>query len=142
MGLADNLKEFLESPEGKEFSRKYVEKMKMKNVVEIGRRKKFEKWLENNDFDKTFYRILLEHGEDYKEKCSHNGYMPYANNKLSFIIDYAFDNCEAITVKELEWEHFPSNTVLFMGYYFQIIYGQGSVTYIYNKDDMRLLLQL
>ena len=87
------------------------------------------------------YRLILEHDDDYIDKCYHNGYMPSPNNKLNFVIGYVFDNLAEIGVNELDCD-FPNDIRQFKGYYFQHIHGQGTITRIYNKDDNRLLLQL
>lgn len=102
---------------------------------------RFEKYLETHDFDELIYRLILEHNDDYREKCYHNGYEPYPNNKLSFIIEYIKNNTKPIEIKGIKCE-FPNTIWEFKGYYFQLIYGQGVITNIYNKDDNRLILQI
>lgn len=121
---------------------KYFENIKRKNDIKVGRYKRFEEWLKNNDFDALMYRLIHEHGDDYCEKCYHNGYEPYANRKLSFLIDYLVHNYEPIEVAEIEPEHFPSTIYFFRGYYFQTICGQGCFHRIYNKADMKMVLQV
>jgi hypothetical protein len=132
-----DLDEWIESDEGNEF----LEKERKKNEIKKGRYKRFEKWLEHNDFDKLMYKLLLEHGEEWREKCWHNGCEAYPNNKLQFVIDYVTFNCDQIKVPQLECE-FSNEIWLFKGYYFQMVYGQGVVTNIYNADDLKLLLQV
>lgn len=132
------LQEFIDSDAGKAF----FEKMGAELKIKLGRYKRFEEWLQHNDFDLLMYRLIHEHGEDYREKCYHNGYEPYPNRKLAFIIDYLVHNYEPIEVAEIEPEHFPSTIYFFRGYYFQTICGQGCFHRIYNKEDMKLLLQV
>jgi len=133
----------MESPEGIASTKKYFEKLAEKQALQNSRFKRFEEWLENNDFDKLMYRLILEHGDDYIDKCYHNGFMPFPNRKLSFVIDYVTrdDVPHPVSVKELECD-FANDIWEFRGYYFQNIFGQGTITRIYNKDDLRLLLQL
>ena len=135
------LEVYLESPEGKAKTEEYFTELVEKQEIRRKRHLRFEKWLETNDFDKLMYRLILEHNDEYIDKCYHNGYMPYANRKLSFVIGYVFDNFAEIRLVELDCD-FASDIRLFKGYYFQHIHGQGTITRIYNKDDMRLLLQL
>jgi hypothetical protein len=88
------------------------------------------------------YRLILEHDDGYLEICGHKGYEPYPNNKLAFVIDYLVYNYEPIEVLEIEPKHFPSTIYFFKGYYFQTICGQGCFHRIYNKEDMRMVLQV
>lgn len=131
------LDEFCESEKGKAYFALEAKKFDVLN----NRFKRFEEWLKNNDFDTLIYRLVHEHGEDYREKCYHNGFEAYLNNKLQFIFDYIEENYEIIDIAQLNCD-FPHHIWFFKGYYFQIIYGQGSIHRIYNKDDMRMILQV
>ena len=132
-----DLAEWVESDKGKA----YFEKMKQKFIIQQERFKRFEEWLKDADFDRVMYRIILEHGDDYVDSCYHKGVMPHPNNKLSFLIDYVVNNLDNVNVKKLECD-FPNKIWLFQDYYFQHIHGQGVITRIYNKEDMRMLLQI
>lgn len=136
--MAEALKDFPNTPAGKA----YFEKMRKELKIKKGRYLRFEKWLENNDFEALMFRLIHEHGDEYQEKCMHNGYEPYPNNKLGFVIDYLVHNYEPIEVSEIEPKHFPSTIYFFKGYYFQTICGQGCFHRIYNKEDMRMVLQV
>ena len=128
---------WLNSEDGEAF----IQKQKEKKELRAKRHKRFEEWLEENDFDKLMYRLILEHGDEYVESCYHKGYMPHPNNKLGFIEGYVVDNIEPVYVEELDCD-FPNQVWFFKGYYFQHVYGQGTLFRLYNKEDMRLLLQL
>lgn len=136
----EKLRAHLESPEGKKQAEEYFGRIRIKREIKEGRYLRFEKWLETNDFDKLMYRLILEHGEEWREKCWHNGCEVYSNNKLSFVIDYVFDNLAPISVKKLE-NMFFTDIRFFKGYYFRIMHGQGSVFDLYNGDDFKHLLQ-
>jgi len=111
------------------------------NEIRKNRQNHFDEWLKYNDFDKLIYRLILEHNDDYREKCYHNGKEPYPNNKLDFLIEYVFAKTESIEIAQLETE-FTNQVNLFNGYYFQIVCGQGTIVNIYNKEDLRLVLQI
>jgi hypothetical protein len=136
--MIEAIKEFPNTPAGKA----YFENMRKINDIRVSRYKRFEEWLKHNDFEALMYRLIHEHGDDYQEKCMHKGYEPYPNRKLAFLIDYLVHNYEPIEVPEIEPEHFPSTIYFFKGYYFQTICGQGCFHRIYNKEDMRLVLQV
>ena len=60
----------------------------MERVILEKRFDKFEKFVESCDFEKFFYRILLEHNDEWFEICSINGLEKTLNNKLKFIFQY------------------------------------------------------
>jgi hypothetical protein len=136
------LRDFLDSPEGEAHLKEYFGEIAYKQKIAEGRYRRFEEWLKRNDFDKLMYRLIMENGEEWQEKCWHKGYEAYPNNKLAFIIDYLVHNYEPIDVSAIEPEHFPSTIYFFKGYYFQTICGQGCFHRIYNKEDMRMVLQV
>jgi hypothetical protein len=127
--------EWVNSVDGKT----YFEKLVIKRDIAEKRYKRFEEWLEHNDFDKLMYRLILEHGEEWREKCWSKGYEVHPNNKLQLVIDYVFDNLASIEVPQLD-NDFPNQVWFFKGYYFQLTHGQGSVVDIYNVDDFKHLL--
>jgi len=131
------MNEWAESEQGKAHFENYWKK----NDIKQKRFERFTEWLKHNDFDKLMYRIILEHNEEYREKCWHNGFEAYPNNKLSFLLDYVMDNYEAIKVPQIDTD-FANSVWFFNGYYFQLIHGQGTITRIYNKEDMRCILQV
>jgi len=104
--------------------------------------KKFEAWQVDHDFDKLMYSLILKHRNiEYKEKYYHNGEDPKANNKLMFIINYVTYNFSPIKLTKLRgvihnyiWEY--------NDYYFQKIYDTNTIIRIYNKDDLKLLLEI
>lgn len=136
--MIDAIKEFPNTQEGK----KYFEKQRKINEIKRGRYLKFEKYIETHDFDELMYRLILEHDTEWNEKCWHNGYEVHPNNKLAFVIDYVIHNNESIRVPQIESEHFPTETWMFKGYYFQLMIGQGSAIFIYNADDKKCLLSV
>lgn len=134
-GMLKKMDEWVESDDGKA----YFENLRKKKEIQEGRYRRFEKWLEQNDFDKLIYKLIYEHGEEWREKCWHNGCEVYPNNKLQFIINYVFDNLAPISVPQIE-NMFPTDIRFFKGYYFRIMHGQGSVFDLYNGDDFQHLL--
>lgn len=135
-----DIEEWMESDAGKA----YLERERKKIEIKRGRYLRFEKYLETHNFDELMNRIISEHGENWRNKCRQNNYEIHTNNKLRFIIDYIFHNVKSVHVPELEPEdfHFPTETWLFRGYYFQLMFGQGTATFIYNAEDKKCLLSL
>ena len=136
--LLEDLKKWAKSDKGKA----HFENIRKKRSIRKGRLNKFTKWLEDgNDFDKLLYKLILKHGDDYVERCYNNGCEPHPNNVLTFIFDYVIENGDDVNIKELRCE-FPSIILELKGYYFQVIWGQGAIQRIYNKEDMRMILQI
>ncbi len=133
----EKMKAWLESEDGNAYFEELVKKEDLKKA----RHRRFETWLETNDFDVLINRLIQEHDDDYIDKCYRNGSMPFPNRKLAFVIGYVFNNFMPVKVTELDCD-FPNDIRLFKGYYFQHIHGQGTIVRIYNKDDLEQLLQL
>lgn len=141
--MLKKLLEYLESPEGRKSSEDYFKNLAKKEEIKKKRYKRFEQWIEANDFEKLMYKLLLEHGEEWREKCWENGCEVYPNNKLGFLIDYVIHNTEPVKVPKLNNKYGFTNQIwFFKGYYFQMTWGQGMVTDIYNGSDLKHLLQV
>ena len=135
----ESISEFLKTDKGKKFINKYH---KLQDI-QINRYLQFEKYVETIDFDKLIYRLVMEHGEEYCEKCNHNGFEPYPNNKLNFLFSYLENNKKPL--KEIPSKlncDFPNEVWEYKGYYFQIIWGQGAIFLIFNKKDLQLVLRV
>jgi len=129
--MRKEMDEWANSEKGQVYFRGLVEKQKLKE----GRHRRFEKWLENNDFDKLMNRLILEHDDEYIDKCYHKGYEPYPTRKMQFVFDYVTEYAGTpAKVKEFEC-NFPHQEWEFNGYYFGIMWGQGAVITIWNKED-------
>jgi len=133
--MIKQMTEWVESEDGKA----YFENRRVIHEIENARYERFKAYLETHDFDKLMYRLILEHGEEWREKCYHSGCEPYCNNKLQFIIDYVQHNLEKIRGAQLE-NVFNTNIWFFKGYYFRIMHGQGSCFDLYNGEDFKHLL--
>ena len=135
--LADKVKKMMESGE----LDKFFNELNKKHEIKEGRFKKFEKYLETIDFDTLIYRLVMEHGEEYREKCWHEGVMPHPNNKLSFLFDYVLTKTPHIDVPEIKCS-FMQEIREFKGYYFELVHGQGTIHTIYNKKDLQVVLSI
>jgi hypothetical protein len=132
-----DIDDWVRSSDGQE----YFNGVKETEIHLLKRFRRFEEWLKHNDFKDVFYRILLKHGSDYREKCYHNGYEPMPNNVLSFILEYVTRNYDVVLIPELDCD-FQNNIWVFSEYYIQMIYGQGVITKIYTKKDLREILSI
>jgi hypothetical protein len=131
------IEDWCQSDEGKAF----FEQQKVEHEILLQRFKRFEKYLETHDFDELMLRLILEHDDGYRKKCQKKGCEDCPNNKLQFVLDYVVYNTKRLdpTPPEIVSD-FSGEAYEFRGYYFQIIYGQGSFIRIFNKEDKKLLL--
>lgn len=133
---------WLESDEGEAAIAEFKKDLTIKKKIREGRFDKFEKWLEENDFDKLLYRLILQHSDEYRNKFWEWGCEPYPNNIMNFIFTYVVERVGKIVhIKELDCD-FPNAIWEFNGYYFQIIWGQGSIQTIYNKKDKKEIFSI
>lgn len=133
--MLEELKKALENPD-------FLDRMKKKAELEQNIANedfnRVKKIFDNDDiFSKTLYKLIEKHNDDYQEKCYTKGCMPYPNNFLNLIINTVMHSNERIDpVVESD---FPIDTCFYRGFYFEIMYGQGSLLTIYDKDKKRIL---
>lgn len=72
----------------------------MGNVIKEERFDKFEKFIESCDFEKFFYRILLEHDDEWFDNNLINIGNKTINNKLLFIYSYLENRGDRVFCKE------------------------------------------
>lgn len=127
--LKRSIDEYCESEEGK----RYFALERKKDKIKLKRFIKFEKWLKNNSFDNLISKLISKHNETYFQKCYDKGFEVKPNNLLEFILDYIEFKFETIDVAQLDCE-FPNHIWFFKGYFFQTIWGQGSINRVYDKN--------
>lgn len=131
----EKLEEVLSSEEGKG----YFDNLAKKQEIKKGRYIRFEKYLEDHNFDELLQRLITENGDEWRDKCYKRGYQPYPNRKLGFVISYVTDNRSSIEVPQLNGKYnFPNQVWFFKGYYFKMTWGQGVFTEIYNNKFERI----
>lgn len=122
---------------------KFIESLNDKRKNQLIWYERFEKWLNNNDFDKLLLKIIFKHTDEYIEQCHNNGKEVHPNNILCMLFDYVIEHSEPLKkVPKTIQNKFFNHVFKFKGYYFQIIMGQGTVYCIWNVDDKELLLSI
>jgi len=134
------LEKLLNSEEGKASMKKFFNDLADKKKIAEGRYRKFEKWLETHDLDEIMQRLEKEHCVEWRNKCYNNGYEPYPNNKLAFLIDYVVHNYYSISVPQIESEHFANQSWFFKGYYINMTWGQGVFTQIFDSKFNQIIV--
>jgi hypothetical protein len=136
--LADKLRNWFDSPEGKA----HLEKEKAKNTIVNANReirtRKFEAYLEKHGFQVVLDRLISEHGEAWDDKCWKRGYETYPNNKFNFLWNYIEENYEPVQ-NGLIPQDFLGSSYFFKGYWFCIYCGQGCFFRVYNNELENIL---
>jgi hypothetical protein len=96
---------------------------------------KFDKFIESCDFEKFFYKLILEHDEQWFETCSINGKNPELTNKLKFIFNYLEFKDEQLNTNEKKWE--------FKKFIFFKTTNENNINYkIQNVFDNKIILEI
>lgn len=101
--------------------------------LEINRKDRWLNWMDNylieNQLNDLISRLVIEHGEEYKNKCYSNGYFPEPNNKLKLLFDYVKKHGNVLY--EEENDMFTTERYKYGGYDFVVIFGQGVIHRIF-----------
>ena len=92
-----------------------------------------EKWLETNDFEPLFQRLLARNGDERTDWCHKKGCEKYPTPMMQFVFDYISDRYEIVN-NELLSNDFSSGTWFFKGYWFQLLCGQGNFWKIFDGE--------
>jgi hypothetical protein len=133
------MNEFNESDEGIAYFKELNEKHRIEAEIKSKRIEKLVEYLKNQDFDKIMDRMILEHNDDYRDKCYNKGYEPYPNNKLNLFFDFLEKNYHPIEDDTIHNGTFSQTIYFYKGYFFTKMYGQGTATLIYGKDKQRII---
>ena len=118
-------------------SSEYFKNEKIKENLLFFRFNQFENWLNSNNFDILIEKVITKHNK-YKEQYLNKKYQFKPTNILGFIIEYIQNKFDIIDVDQLK-VNFPNQVWFFKGYYFQIIYNQGSTYKIYDNKFQQLI---
>lgn len=126
----DELRDFFDDPQR-------VERMQREMSERIDRRnlqlERIETMFSNEDeFRELLLKVVDKHNDSYIDSCYSKGYMPHPNNMLDAIIELA-----GIQGKLME----DGESILYNGFIFNSIYGQG-VIYTISDSNNKLLLSI
>lgn len=117
---------------------------------ELKKRLDFENELEKKHFQmiekliaKYTFKVLLEkliskHDKSYEDRCYKKGYMPCPNNILSSLLSYVETNGRLMPEGSVMDVEFPTDTYFYEDFYFIWMYGQGALSFVYNKDKEKI----
>lgn len=125
--LRRELEEDAKDPNG------YFAKLGKKQVALNLRYDKFEKWLETNEFEPMFKKLLERNGDERDDYCYKNGCEKYGTPLMEFLLEYISNRVEQTENDGID-KDFSGGTWLFKNYWFQVLHGQGSFWKIFDKD--------
>lgn len=94
---------------------------------------KFEKWLETNEFEPVFQKLLQRNGDERSEWCYKNGYEKYGTPLMQFLCDYVSHRTEQKENDKIDGD-FQAGLWYFKGYWFELVCGQGCFWAIYDEN--------
>jgi hypothetical protein len=131
--MLERLKAFMDSPEGIASMERMAEKMRREDER---KRRAFEyiDKLSNKDLKIKLTKEIDRHDEAYKDRCYARGYMPHPRNLMYFVFDAAQIGGKPYKkILDDFDEAFGGGTIKYRGYYFNWIFGQGTVLRIFNS---------
>lgn len=132
--ILQNLKNFLDSEEGKKSMDAFRAKMRRQEGI-VGKAASYIDSLEQSDFESKLKRQIEKHDSDYEDKCYKKGYMPHANNVISLLFEAAEIRGEQYPEILDEFDaSFGASTIVYKEHYFNWIHGQGTVLRIFNQN--------
>jgi hypothetical protein len=129
----DDMLALMSSPE---FIEKEKKRFKMERILKDKHISKIKSFYSSpEEFqDFTNYNIL-RHNSVWDQKCYDLGYQPYNKKSMNILFDIAFNEGTTETIELDEFTTtFPSRVCEYYGFYFVYVYGQGTVSCIYNLN--------
>lgn len=121
------IKEDLNDPNG------YWNTLEKKKNLKQKRFKRFDKWLETNEFEPLLLKLLERNGDERTYRCMSRGYEKYPTPMMQFVFDYISDRLEVVNNELLDGD-FSRGTWFFKGYWFQLLCGQGCFWKIFDGE--------
>lgn len=139
MNLTEKLQEYMNSEEGK----KALEKATQEIVRKTNAAKKIHDELSiktAEEISSLLNRAILKHDERWKELCLKNGVQPYPWEIMNCLFSSAEHFGEDYTGESLDDfdKHFGAYTKKYLGYYFNWIFGQGTVLRIFDENKVEI----
>lgn len=127
------MQEKLNDPEYIKQERKLTE---LKERITKKHRKKVKSYYSNkSEFNDFVLLNISRHGDDWDINCYSRGFQPYSKKILKIIFNIALEKGKTVD-KSLDnfTKDFPSTIKKYKGLYFVLVYGQGTISSIYNKN--------
>jgi hypothetical protein len=128
------LEEDLANPDG------YWNNLKRKRELEESRFPKVEEYVEKHGMKAVLDRMILDHDEEWDDKCYSKGYETYPNNKFKILWKWIENTYEPVQ-NDLIPQDFLGASYFVNGYWFCIYCGQGCFYRVYD-NELNLIIQI
>jgi len=114
-----------------------------KTAFEIERAQKIDKILQQmpeSEVRSLFQRLFYKHDQRWEDLCYSKNVQPYPWNLLNYLFTAAQNfgkDYEGESLDDFD-KHFGAFTMEYLGYYFNWIYGQGTVLRIFDKNKQEI----
>lgn len=133
------LSDYFNSPEGQKDMEEYFEDVKIKGDLLDKRLVLVDEYIKINGLKSILDRLVIEHNEEWSEKCFNRGVETHPNNKLYLLLDWVKNRHEYKYNKDIP-QDFLSSCYQVGEYWFCTYSGQGVFDRIYN-NDLQIILQ-
>jgi hypothetical protein len=116
----------------------YWNTLKKKREAREGRFPKVDAYIEKCGMKSVVDRMILEHDENWGDKCGAKGYETYPNHKFRLLwdwIEYTFEPLQ----NDLIPQDFLGASYFVKGYWFTIYCGQGCFYRVYDNELNNIL---
>ncbi len=118
----------------------YWNKLKRKDEITASRFPKVEAYIGKHGMSSVIERMIVEHNEEWGDKCWKRGYETYANNKFNILWKWIENTYEPVTNESIP-QDFLSASYFVKGYWFTVYCGQGCFYRVYD-NNLKILLQI
>ena len=140
MSLIDKLREFMNSEEGERWLEEQSRRARLKNE-RIRKLHERLSSLSDEEYAQFIDKLISKHDDAYKDRMYSQRIQPHPNMLLSLVFDVAIEIGVPVEPFDEFPQIFPSDTVDYRGFYFEYVYGQGTVSRIYSPQKL-LIFQL
>jgi hypothetical protein len=139
--MLEQLRAFMESPEGEIAMKKFGEKMKREAEQKTANRLRIEKmFTDQESFDNLMHKICDMHDDAYDDACYKKGYQPHPNNVLYAMMNVFEEHGSDIPPIDGLTESFPSELIEYRGWQIAYTFGQGTCISVYKNKELMVRL--
>ena len=134
--LLERFDKFINSEEGQRSLKEFAEELNRKHE-RVVKAKTYLDSLSQEEFEQKLLSEIEKHDDNWRRKCYDKGYEPYPSNLLGMVFSVADLGDESTEYNEILDDfdaHFGAGTKIYRDYYFNWIFGQGTVLRIFNKN--------
>ena len=138
MNEAQEMKDFIDSPEGKAWMKEYAKKLAFKYDLKDRNVERLKNmFTDQKSFNLLVNKILNKHDDAWTQKCHDKGVQPHPNMLLYSLFDLVQKEGKVINPIDGLTDNFPSQVLTYKCWQFAITHGQGAVCSVYYKKKLK-----